>query len=1506
MTKIRLLKGNLQKKSVQNTLKNKGIKVAIAGALVGTMSVTMMGCTKKDETAEETKPAVEEKVQEEKVEEETKVEEKKEETKKEEEKKEETKQEETTQESNNSTTSNPVAEDYYVNNSTSSQQTVTPSSQPIVEGTVTVDRPAPRIGVTRIGGQSVPIVNPTVKKEEAKPVAQQPKVEQPKIEKEQPKVEQPKVEEPVKPSEPSQPVVEKKEEVEREFYHVGIDNDIPQEYFDNIKKMVEEVLVAEGVKVVQEEFDLNKSFHFLTATMWKDFTKEDLPDIAEAISTTKDREISVFVDVYGTRYHENELGIRLLMNDKKSQVEEPVVTPVKEVDEKGYAKDGYLKGNQITVGHLRRAEQKYKDTLVEKGYVLDESVAGGAYSETLVLPTHEDNGENVNEIVLVEDILKVYQAEAFTVSINRKGDVEDGQMNLVVHFKPSQVDADGDGYLDLLNVESVYTQEELDELTKKYRDVLTVRGYQTIDHVDARKQVGQLTFKRNQDNGQKDSEYTDIINVMTSADAKDFSIKLENGDNGTLKFLVFGDSKEEEPVVMRQFYLKHDEIPENYVADAKAKIVEKLESLGYVDLGEDLAEGEKLMTTSLMYHDFGDVESDFDKVIGLLEGYQGKNIKVDVNIDGITGGYLEILVYVEREKFTHDTVTNEYLQNVKKLVEEHLTTKGATISEEAVVSERDPYTYYSVMWKDLNDEDLDKIFYHLDSYKDETIYVSIDPVGSFTYEDQMKIYVHFADKEVKEEPVVEERAFYTVDEMPENYTLEVIERFGQALTKEGYTIIDFAEATNYEYVTMTMYHDLGAKDEDVQQVVDVIKNLGVTEINVSTNRKAMGDDTKLRVQIGYKVEKEEPVVSEREVYENNSAPSSYADEVLKKLSDKLTEKGYGTITEEETTRYDYFDFVMYKDLGKEEDFAELLAYLEEREVDNVHLKAHREQIGEEFKLRITVSYFKGTAPLLSGSDHVYLGLGQEATLESLGFNVNSDDPSSLVTEIVAPEFNNQVEGSYQAKILVKDQYGEDSRDVTIHVGDLSDLLENKKEFSDPITAKVKESVVAVRAGDSSVTALTEDSKLQAVADTYAQSMFKYNLFNHDDGNRDVENLLRVVGAPYTSYETIVYHDDSEDVNKRAEWIVDNVDDHVDSIQYSGYDSYAVGSFTYGGHTYSVVVLTDTEGTEDRVAIGEEVEGEGPDIVSEDYVFIQKGEVLTEGKLSLVFWEDDREGLNYVIDKEKLDINTPGVYDVVITASNVNGTSKKTVKVEVFDEDFSTLVSDNEPETQEVTKQFLAYVNQLRKEKGYGELTVDQSLADVSYKYNIELFADWEVGSYSGYGRVEDMLVDVGYNESNSNYGNFSGDVGTIGAMVESLKDDFHTMITTQETMLDPKYDKVGVYTFMRGGYLCTAFVVGDSDNSGSQTTAVEEQPAEVQNAPVIEEEKVQPAEQPTEVQNAPVVVVEDVKVVEEDSLDDLDAQVEEEIVKEETVEEEIVEEENVEENVQEDSLDDLN
>lgn len=68
MSKIRLFKGLLENKAVQNVIVKKGLKVAIAGLLMSSISATFIGCgaTKSENKEVNSKPAIEEKADEQK------------------------------------------------------------------------------------------------------------------------------------------------------------------------------------------------------------------------------------------------------------------------------------------------------------------------------------------------------------------------------------------------------------------------------------------------------------------------------------------------------------------------------------------------------------------------------------------------------------------------------------------------------------------------------------------------------------------------------------------------------------------------------------------------------------------------------------------------------------------------------------------------------------------------------------------------------------------------------------------------------------------------------------------------------------------------------------------------------------------------------------------------------------------------------------------------------------------------------------------------------------------------------------------------------------------------------------------------------------------------------------------------------------------------------------------------------------------------------------------------
>lgn len=1226
MSKIRFLKGNLEKKSVQTTLKTKGLKVAIAGALVGTMSVTIVGCNKK-EVKQETKPSIEEKVEEKK--EETKEEKKEEKV---EEKKEEKVEEVATQES---TVTNQVTE------------------TPVQEGRVIIEDPVPVVRETARVSNNTQSTKPSPSGLSTKP--SQPKEEtKPSQPAEQPKP----IEEPKPAEEPVQPPVE---------------NPVQPPVEDPVQPPVEEPV--------------------------------DPP------------------------------------------VEEPVEEEV-EIDEEGFRKDGYLTGDKITSEHIKTAEGRYKEALVKEGYVLNDFILLGSYRETIVLPVHEDNGLNEKEIEKIKAVLDKYGSTEFSLLISRDDNTEDGKMNVSVSFTPDMTDSDGDGYPDVLVSGEWYTPVQLDYLTTVYRNLLSMNGYPTVDYVEGAKKIGEATFKVFYNNGKVQSEYNQLMNIIDATNATNVSLKLVNGEKGTFKVLLFGESDVmgiEEPVVEERPYYIYETLPSNYLGDVEDKLIAALVNKGFVELESPTDDGQVVSLRVKMYKDYGEQEEDIQQIVDQLQlkGAHGfyiivnrkgaeNNDAMNVNIFYKTKAQMPVEEEVERERIIieksgrYQTIPKDQLVSTDDPSTEIIETSTPEVrSADSIAIPLGTKLTEDELQFSISTRHTANLYYEIYSYD-----LDVNKEGEYT------VFIEFSDckdvlntKEVKVivfNPDVE-RTIYTKDNVPVDYLANTKYTLTNALIEKGYVenpnpVIDICRDT----FVVPMYSNFGEAPEDLVDIVDKLVHNKSKYFSIEISRDDLMPNDKMRIVVTHGNDLE-------------GKPENYKDPRINVLSD------------------------------------------------------------------------------------VYITIGHELTEEDLELEITSFHQESLEYSIDKSNLNINAAGSYEVIITATDNYGSSTRTVNVHVSDPTGNLQDDKAMSDLVTGAMLDHVNVVR-GDANVGPVTMDETLNNIAVTYAQFKVKQINYKYNDGNGDLKKLLADNGVKAGDSTVIYGISGYTEPGARVSGMMDAFDERVnkENLTDSRYTKAGVGSFTFGGETYTAIVLINDAVEETPVDVP--VEGEGPDIGSHDAVYLKVAEELEESDLFITFWDEDKEGLTYNIDKSQLNVNSPGVYDVVITASNAKGTSQKTVKVYVVDTD-QPFEDDDIEFSNKVAEGFGKYLNEYRASIGVGNLEIVEDLNELCKNEAKADFLDWELDVNLFEKSLRSILEDekgltkdqYAIIKDNTYKTDVASCIGDHARYLRSVTD-------AGKEAFDGKYDKVAIGSFTYGGTIYTTMVLLNLDD----TVAEEGQGAESQ------------------------------------------------------------------------------
>lgn len=538
MTKIRLLKGNLEKKSVQNTLKKRGVRAAIAGALVGSMSVTMMGCKPKEEAevATDTKPAVEEK-----VEDEEKTVEKTKEKKETEEKKKIEEKAETVE--NKVTRSLPVQNNAGKGNYIATKRVAelpstgdSKSKDVPTIGKVTVDKPAP-------------VVTKPTENKEVKPVKENTPAEETKTN--------------VEPSEETKtdvkPVEETKIEVAvepTEYSENGYIKNITQNHLDNTVIKLYENAMKDGYYPETIEVDSDEKLvelgtveipahEFNGAKFEWNEIKSLIP---EGINTVKivasAKEIKSSVAIPGT--------LMRTVNFAPAENGTPVIE-IKiyvhesryDLNKDGYEDNRYISEDAIPEGHLQLIEKRLTEALIKKGFTVNSDLYAGDYSETLSVPLHEYNGLKDIEINTIVEILNKAKSKEFDIYVSRRGDVNKDSTWVTVSFAPDLTDANGDGYADALMYDKAYNNTELSSLDFVYSEQLFARGLLTVEYKEDAKKIAEFKFPAHYSNGKNSNEVDVIMSIINESEAENVSIKVANSENLTITVSVYGDAKKE-------------------------------------------------------------------------------------------------------------------------------------------------------------------------------------------------------------------------------------------------------------------------------------------------------------------------------------------------------------------------------------------------------------------------------------------------------------------------------------------------------------------------------------------------------------------------------------------------------------------------------------------------------------------------------------------------------------------------------------------------------------------------------------------------------------------------------------------------------------------------------------------------------------------------------------------------------------------------------------------------
>lgn len=541
MSKIRLFKGLLENKAVQNVIVKKGLKVAIAGLLMSSISATFIGCgaTKSENKEVNSKPAIEEK-----------ADEQKEDTSKED-KKDESKVEDSVSENKN--TESKIASndtkpsilvqanigtgkgDYIVENN--SETTILPVTENQSQGE------------TSIQGTVTPVKD---EKEESTPQGTVEENPTPEVPVETPKPEPPVVEDP----KPEESVVEEPTTYTEEGYLTQLTKEHEDEVLVDLYKLA----LADGYFAETTEAKSDDEFVELTRLTvpahelngsrfeWEKLKAGINPEIKtiKFVIETEDGEVE---EVSNFRSLTNILN-SFAYAPKEKQVEFDIVVLTHEIrydlNNDGYEDNKYLTKEGLPSSHYDLVIERFTKALTAKGFTEAMGFSDrDYYLETVKVPLHAYNGLKDFEINTLVDILTKTKSTKFKVYANSRGDIEKDHMWIMLYFDGNNEDANNDGYKDSLLLDS-YTDYMLSNLDFYYNLALEKRVGELAEPYEGATSLGTIAFPMSYENN-SNFENDKLADFYRTLDADNIFYTLTgNNDTHQLVFEFFGTPRTEE------------------------------------------------------------------------------------------------------------------------------------------------------------------------------------------------------------------------------------------------------------------------------------------------------------------------------------------------------------------------------------------------------------------------------------------------------------------------------------------------------------------------------------------------------------------------------------------------------------------------------------------------------------------------------------------------------------------------------------------------------------------------------------------------------------------------------------------------------------------------------------------------------------------------------------------------------------------------------------------------
>ena len=390
MSKLRLLKGFLENTSVQNLIIKRGLKLAIAGFLITSMSVNFIGCKSNKENANnEAKSSVEETIENDKKDED-KNEKKDSKSKKDEEKKDTTKEKKSDLETDKKNQNNTIHSTQVQSNN---KEYITSNNTTVKPGNVVAINTTPRVNTSASTTTNKESKVETTKVEEPKsedPNVQNPTTEDPKVE--NPKTEDPKVQDPIT----EDPKVE-----DPKTYN---EDTMPKDYLNISKEKIRKALSDKGFKY-NEKLNNRKYTKSIIVPMYQsnDLKENEINELTNILTKSKSTEFNLTLNRNSVQAKDH-MRITLYFN--------PDLT---DANNDGY-EDNLMLTN-YTKDELNALENTYKNLLNINGYKLVDYVDGSNKIGEVTFPMHHNNAKKETELSKILNLLDTLKSENISMKI---------------------------------------------------------------------------------------------------------------------------------------------------------------------------------------------------------------------------------------------------------------------------------------------------------------------------------------------------------------------------------------------------------------------------------------------------------------------------------------------------------------------------------------------------------------------------------------------------------------------------------------------------------------------------------------------------------------------------------------------------------------------------------------------------------------------------------------------------------------------------------------------------------------------------------------------------------------------------------------------------------------------------------------------------------------------------------------------------------------------------------